>query len=191
MVPAGWHRTVVCEDEEEEGFDPWFSFIQELAFGVDENFDAYDSGLLSFVTAGPGEEWRLVEVGGAEGGRGEAAVDWRPEPGWQQVDLNVENMMQFMPRMGYLFTDGVFQLEHVAEGKQRFIMRGSQLEQQVARQHSVYRFTLKVGDEWLQSEDGFVDVELSDSMMGDLGVNPEFQEDVKSGRKKVVGKLLD
>ena len=90
IIPAGWHRLVICEDEDEVGFDPWLAFLQGLAFAV--ICSAYDEGLLTFIASGPGEEWRLVDLG-------EASTDgWTPDEGWKEVDLNVDNMMEFMPR---------------------------------------------------------------------------------------------
>ena len=88
-----------------------------MAFGVDDSFDAYDEGLLTFISAGPGEEWRLVDL------RETSTEEWKPEEGWQEVDLDVDNMMEFMPRMGYLFIDGVFDLDKVACGQQKFVLR--------------------------------------------------------------------
>ena len=93
-VPDGWHRHTVSDDEEDPDFDPWFNFIQELAlrFGigdnehlwwmlmisVDDNFDLFDAGLVTFIQAGPGEEWRLVSLD-TEGERDA----WKPESGWE------------------------------------------------------------------------------------------------------------
>ena len=31
VIPDVWHRLAIVDDEHEEGFDPWFNFIQELA----------------------------------------------------------------------------------------------------------------------------------------------------------------
>ena len=135
----------ICEDEDEEGYDPWFAFIQGLAFGVEENFDAFDAGLLTFILAGPGEEWRLVELG-------ESRIEgWKPDEGWKEVDLQVDNMMDFMPRMGYLFTDGVFDLGRVAVGKQKFVLKdgGEALSQATMekRMYKEYKFCMKAGEE--------------------------------------------
>ena len=47
---------------------------------------------------------------------------------------------------------------------------------------------MKAGDDWLGVGEGFEDVELSDIMIGDMGVNPEFQKEVKIGKKKIIGK---
>ena len=47
-------------------------------FSVDDNFDLYDAGLVTFIQAGPGEEWRLVTLDT------EAERDaWKPETGWE------------------------------------------------------------------------------------------------------------
>ena len=35
VIPDGWHRLAIVDDEKEEGFDPWFNFIQELALRLD------------------------------------------------------------------------------------------------------------------------------------------------------------
>ena len=105
-VPDGWHRLAVSDDEEDPQFDPWFNFIQEIAlrftlhwvrkdkkelwglfvcFSVDDNFDQYDAGLVTFIKAGPGEEWRLVQV------EEEEMDTWMPESGWQ-VMLYLHNV---------------------------------------------------------------------------------------------------
>ena len=185
-VPEGWHRATICEEEEEEDFDPWFSFIQGLAFGVEENFDDFDAGLLTFLLVGQGEEWRLVDLG--ESG----SKEWEPEEGWEEVALQVDNMMEYMPRMGYLFSDGVFDLERVAEGKQKFVRRGKETFEHgriEKRKYKEYKYCLKAGDDWLGVGEGFEDVELTDIMIGDLAVNPEFQKEVQIGEKKIVGKI--
>ena len=186
-IPEGWHRATICEDEDEDDYDPWFSFIQGLAFGVEENFDAFDAGLLTFLFAGPGEEWRLVDLGetGTEG--------WRVEEGWEEVDLQVDNMMEFMPRMGYLFSDGVFDLERVAQGKQKFVLKHGEeavtTVKEEKRKYKEFKYCMKAGDEWLGVGEGFEDVELTDGMIGDLGVHPEFQKEVQTSEKKIVGKI--
>lgn len=37
-VPDGWHRVASCDDEDDEEYDPWFSFIQEIALrSVNQN----------------------------------------------------------------------------------------------------------------------------------------------------------
>ena len=187
VVPEGSHRLVICEDEDEEGFDPWLAFLQGLAFAVDENFAAYDEGLLTFIASGPGEEWRLVDLGEA------SSEGWTPDKGWKEVDLNVDNMMEFMPRMGYLFTDGVFDLDRVAAGKQKFVLRdegdGVIKKEGQKLKNNEFKFCMKVGDEWLGAGDGFEDVEVTETMMVDLEINPEFQKEVKLGEKKIVGKI--
>ena len=38
---------------------------------------------------------------------------WRPGPGWEVVDITLDNMSHYLPRMGYLFTDGLFDLGKV------------------------------------------------------------------------------
>ena len=48
-----------------------------VCFSVDDNFDQYDAGLVTFIKAGPGEEWRLVQV------EEEEMDTWTPESGWQ------------------------------------------------------------------------------------------------------------
>ena len=187
IVSDGWHCLVICEDEDEEGFDPWLAFLQGLAFAVDEYFTAYDEGLLTFIASGAGEEWRLVDLGEA------SSEGWTPDEGWNEVDLNVDNMMEFMPRMGYLFTDGVFDLERVAAGKQKFVLRdggeGVNKKEGQKPKYNEYKFSMKVGDEWLGAGEGFEDVELTETMMVDLEINPEFQKEVKLGEKKIVGKI--
>ena len=47
---------------------------------------------------------------------------------------------------------------------------------------------MKAGEEWVGAGEGFEDVELSNVMMADLGVNQEFQQEVKNREKKIVGK---
>ena len=39
------------------------------------------------------------------------------------MNLQVDNMMEFMPRIGYLFSDGVFELGRVAVWKQKFVLK--------------------------------------------------------------------
>ena len=56
-----------------------------LCFSVDDNFDQYDAGLVTFIKAGPGEEWRLVQV------EEEEMDTWSPESGWQ-VMLYLHNV---------------------------------------------------------------------------------------------------
>ena len=34
-------------------------------------------------------------------------------PGWQTVNITLENMTHYLPRMGYLFSDGLFDLAKV------------------------------------------------------------------------------
>ena len=110
-----------------------------------------------------------------------------------EVDLQVDNMMEFMPRMGYLFSDGVFDLERVAEGKQKFVLKhGQEAVTEVKEEKSKYKefkYCMKAGDEWLGVGEGFEDVKLTDDMIGDLGVHPEFQREVEIGEKKIVGKI--
>ena len=190
IVPDGWHRAVVCEEEGEDDYDPWFAFIQGLAFGVEENFADFEDGLLTFIIVGTGEEWRLVDLGEKNAG------EWVPEEGWKQVELDVVNMEQFMPRMGYLFSDGVFNLDRVASGMQKFVIRGGgvavegeKMTQTKTRMYKEFKFCMKVGEDWLGAGDRFEDVGLTEFMIGDLGVNKEFQEEVKSGMKKIVGKM--
>ena len=48
---------------------------------------------------------------------------WKPDAGWKEVNLQVYNLMEFMPRMGYFFSDGVFDLGRVAVGKQKFVLK--------------------------------------------------------------------
>ena len=158
-----------------------------MAFGVEEYFDAFDAGLLTFILAGPGEEWRLVELG-------ESSMEgWKPDEGWKEVNLQVDNMMEFMPRMGYLFTDGVFDLDRVAAGKQKFLLKdegdGVIKKEGQKLKNNEFKFCMKVGDEWLGAGDGFEDVEVTETMMVDLEINPEFQKEVKLGEKKIVGKI--
>ena len=38
---------------------------------------------------------------------------WRPGPGWEVVDITLDNMSHYLPRMGYLFSDGLFDLAKV------------------------------------------------------------------------------
>ena len=57
------------------------------------------------------------------------------------------------------------------------------------RKYKEYKYCMKVGEEWLGVGDGSEDVEVTEIMMGDLGVNTEFQEEVKNGDKKIVGKI--
>lgn len=38
---------------------------------------------------------------------------WSPPPGWEVVNITLENMTQYLPRMGYLFSDGLFDLAKV------------------------------------------------------------------------------
>ena len=45
---------------------------------VDDNFDLYDASLVTFIKAGPGEEWRLVTLD-TPGDR----ETWKPESGWE------------------------------------------------------------------------------------------------------------
>ena len=56
-----------------------------LCFSVDDNFDQYDAGLVTFIKAGSGEEWRLVQV------EEEEMDTWMPESGWQ-VMLYLHNV---------------------------------------------------------------------------------------------------
>ena len=52
--------------------------IMMMMISVDDNFDLYDAGLVTFIEAGPGEEWRLVSLDT------EAERDaWKPESGWE------------------------------------------------------------------------------------------------------------
>ena len=49
-----------------------------LVSSVDDNFDLFDAGLVTFIQSGPGEEWRLVTLDT------EAERDaWKPESGWE------------------------------------------------------------------------------------------------------------
>ena len=47
---------------------------------------------------------------------------------------------------------------------------------------------MKAGEEWVGAGEGFEDVEVSNAMIGDLGVNQEFQHEVINVEKKIVGK---
>ena len=85
-------------------------------FLSDENFLAYDGGLLTFIEAGAGEEWRLVDVEEEE----EASKLGNE---WEEVKISVENMVEFLPRMGYLLTDGVFDVGRLAAGQQKFLVK--------------------------------------------------------------------
>ena len=38
-------------------------------------------------------------------------------------------------------------------------------------------------------EDGFVEVEVTDEMMEDIGINEEFKQEVVNGKKRIIGKL--
>ena len=76
-----------------------------LNFSIDDNFDAYDSGLMTFIASGPGEEWRLVTVTPGD--------QWCPNTGWQVVNITLDNMAEYMPRLGYLFTDRNFDIAKV------------------------------------------------------------------------------
>ena len=158
-----------------------------MAFRVDENFAAYEEGMLAFISAGSVKEWRLVDLGDT------GTEEWRPEQGWKMVDLHVDNMMEFMPRMGYLFTDGVFDLERVASGKQRFVVKdgGEERKKENVKksQYKEFKYCMKVGEDWLGAGEGFEDVEMTETMMGDMGVNPEFEQEVINGEKKIVGKI--
>ena len=104
-VPEGWHRHAVSDDEEDPDFDPWFNFIQELALRFDksvmiirdvlvssvvDNFDLFDAGLVTFIQAGPGEEWRLVTLDK------EAERDtWKPESGWEvEILIQLDKILQ-------------------------------------------------------------------------------------------------
>ena len=98
------------------------------------------------------------------------------------MDITLDNMAEFMPRMGYLFTDGMFDLSkvwaklysfssyvciaQVASGEQRFIMRstGSSSSEEIikseeAQMYKEYKFSLSCG------EDGWDRVELTADMM--------------------------
>ena len=100
------------------------------------------------------------------------------------MDITLDNMAEFMPRMGYLFTDGMFDLSkvwaklysfssyvciaQVATGEQRFIMRstGSSsssseeiIKSEEAQMYKEYKFSLSCG------EDGWDRVELTADMM--------------------------
>jgi hypothetical protein len=124
---------------------------------------------------------------------GESSMEgWRPDEGWKEVNLQVDNMMEFMPRMGYLFTDGVFDLGRVAMGKQKFVLKdgGEALSQatEEKKKYKEYKYCMKAGEGWIAAGEGFEDVELSNTMIGDLGVNPEFQQEVINLEKKIVGK---
>ena len=110
-----------------------------------------------------------------------------------EVNLQVDNMMEFMPRMGYLFSDGVFDLERVAQGKQKFVLKHGEeavtTVKEEKRKYKEFKYCMKAGDEWLGVGEGFEDVKLNDGMIGDLGVHPEFQKEVEIGEKKIVGKI--
>ena len=160
-------------------------FFIVYCFRVDDNFDQYDAGLVTFIKSGEGEEWRLININPEE------KESWTPEEEWQVVNITLENMYEFMPRMGYLFTDGLFDLEKVASGEQKFVMRNSvnnnnNIVESVERKYQEYRFLEKQEE----VETGFVDVELSEQMMEDLDINASFKDDIAKGIKRIVGKLL-
>ena len=138
---------------------------------------------MTFIKSGAGEEWRLVTLSGDQ-------ETWTPEQGWTVVSITLENMYEFMPRMGYLFTDGMFDLEKVASGEQRFIMRGSQPSVRVERKYQEYRFIDKQDDLWTDpSSEGFEEVTMSEDMLEDLSINEAFKEELVKGSKKIIGKL--
>ena len=114
-----------------------------------------------------------------------------------------------MPRMGYLFTDGLFDLAkvcismdchpslclqclffnltQVANGEQKFIMRsrgsGEVTKTRENRGFREYKFSLSCGEE------GWDKVELTKDMMEDLEINEEFRREVDTGKKVVIGRL--
>ena len=45
--------------------------------------------------------------------RDQEREDWTPPAEWEVVDITLDNMTQYLPRMGYLFTDGLFDLAKV------------------------------------------------------------------------------
>ena len=115
-------------------------------------------------------------------------------------------MAEFMPRMGYLFTDGLFDLakvfgsyislfsfqecscySQVANGEQRFIMRhtgsGEVTRAKEPRGFREYKFSLSCGEE------GWDKVELTKDMLEDLEINQEFRNEVDTGKKIVIGRL--
>ena len=60
-----------------------------VTISVDDNFDLFDAGLVTFIQSGPGEEWRLVTLDT------EAERDaWKPESGWE-VERLVQLSSQF------------------------------------------------------------------------------------------------
>ena len=116
---------------------------------------------------------------------------WEPEEGWDEVALQVDNMMEYMPRMGYLFSDGVFDLERVAAKKQKFIVKGEEIRRPNKPMESKYRefkFCMRVSDEWLGVGEGFEDVEMTEQIMADLELVPQFLQEVKMGEKKIMGR---
>ena len=61
-----------------------------LVFSVDDNFDLFDAGLVTFIQAGSGEEWRLVTLD-----KEAERETWKPESGWEveiltQLDKNLQ-----------------------------------------------------------------------------------------------------
>ena len=58
----------------------------------------------------------------------------------------------------------------------------------VTRKFKEYRFTTKQIEKE-DKEDGFVEVEVTDEMMEDIGINEEFKQEVVNGKKRIIGKL--
>ena len=55
----------------------------------------------------------------------------------------------------------------------------------VTRKFKEYRFTTKQIEKE-DKEDGFVEVEVTDEMMEDIGINEEFKQEVVNGKKQSV-----
>ena len=58
----------------------------------------------------------------------------------------------------------------------------------VTRKFKEYRFSSKQIEKE-EKEDGFVEVEVTDEMMEDIGINEEFKQEVVNGKKRIIGKL--